>query len=63
MLPAHNQFNIYNTHLNAWKYSYNAYEMQCMKILKHFPKNQPKIFVKNLTILKNPKFSTKTQKS
>ena len=23
ILPTHNQFNIYNTHLNAWKYSYN----------------------------------------
>ena len=31
-------------------------------ILKHFHKNQPKIFVKKSTILKNPKFSTKTQK-
>ena len=61
-LPAHKQFNIYNTHLNAWKYSYNAHGMQWMKNLKHFHKNQPKNFVKNSTILKNPKFSTKTQK-
>ena len=61
-LPAHKQFNIYNTHLNAWKYSYNAHEMQCMKILKHFHKNQPKNFTITSSILKNPKFFSKSQK-
>ena len=61
-LPAHKQFNIYNTHLNAWKYSYNAHGMQCIKILKHFHKNQPKNFTITSSILKNPKKFSKTQK-
>ena len=61
-LPAHNQFNIYNTHLNAWKYSDNAHEMQCMKRLKDFHKNQPKNFTITSSILKNPKTFSKTRK-
>ena len=61
-LPAHKQFNIYNTHLNAWKYSYNAHGMQCIKILKHFHKNQPKNVTITSSILKNPKKISKTQK-
>ena len=33
-LPAHKQFNMYNTQPNAWKYNYNAHGMQCMKFLR-----------------------------
>ena len=33
-----------------------------MKILKHFYKNQPKNFTITSSILKNPKFFSKTQK-
>ena len=48
--------NIYNTHLNTWKYSYNAYEMQCMKFFKiKSSKTHPKNFAKTSLILKNPK--------
>ena len=61
-LPTYKQFNIYNTNLNAWKYSDNAHEMQCMKRLKHFHKNQPKNFTITSSILKNPKKFSKTQK-
>ena len=35
--------------------------MQCMMIWNHLHKTNPK-FVKNLSILKNPKFSKKSQK-
>ena len=36
--------------------------MQCMKILKHFHKNQLKNFTITSSILKNPKKISKTQK-
>ena len=48
ILPAHNQFNIYKTHLNAWKYSYNAHEMQCMKFLRSNLQNPFQKVCKNL---------------
>ena len=61
-LPAHNQFNIYNTHLNAWKLSYNAYEMQCMRFLRsNLQKLIPKI-LKNLFDFENPQNFQKSQK-
>ena len=44
------------TQLNAWKYSYNAHGMQCMKFLRLNLQNPSKNCTKISLILKNPKF-------
>ena len=46
--------NIYNTYLNAWKYSYNSHEMQCMKFLRSILKNPYQKFCKNLFDFEKP---------
>ena len=54
--------NIYNTHLNAWKYSYNAHEMQCMKFLRSNLQNPSQKFCKNLFDFEKPQNYQKSQK-
>ena len=52
---AHKLFNMYNTQLNAWKYNYDAHEMQCMKFLGSNFQKLSQNFINNSSILKNPK--------
>ena len=51
----------YYTHLNAWKYHYNANVMQCMRFWTHLNENPSQNFNKNSSILKNPKIFQKPQ--
>ena len=53
---------MYNTQLNAWKYSYNAYGMQCMKFLKSNLQNPSQKFYKNLFDFEKPQILQKSQK-
>ena len=55
------QFNIYNTHLNAWKYSYYASVMKCMRFETRLSKNPSQNFNNNSLILKNPKIFQRPQ--
>ena len=50
------------THLNAWKYSYNAHEMQCMKFLRSNLQNPSQKFCKNLFGFEKPQNFQKSQK-
>ena len=46
--------NRYSTHLNAWKYSYNVHEMQCMKFLRSNLQKSSQKFHKNLFDFEKP---------
>ena len=61
ILPAHKLFNMYNTQLNAWKYNYNAYEMQCMRFLRSNLQNPSQKFHKNLNNFEKPQNFQKPQ--
>ena len=54
--------NRYSTHLNAWKYSYNAHKMQCMKFLRSNLQNPSQKFCKNLFDFEKPQNFQKSQK-
>ena len=54
ILLAHKQFNMYNTKLNAWKYSYNVHGMQCMKFLRVNLQNPSQKLHKNLFGFEKP---------
>ena len=54
ILPAYKYFNMYNTQLNAWKYSYNAYQMQCTKFLRVNLQNPSQKLLKNLFDFEKP---------
>ena len=60
ILPAHKLFNMYNTQLNAWKYSYNAHEMQWMSFLGSNFQNPTQKFHKNLFDFEKPQILQKT---
>ena len=53
---------MYNTQLNAWKYSYNAHKMQCMKFLRVNLQNPSRKFHKNLFDFEKPQILQKSQK-
>ena len=55
--------NIYNTHLNAWKYSCNAHEMQCMTFLRSNLQNSSQKFHKNLFDFEKPQNFVKIPKN
>ena len=52
---------MYNTQLNAWKYSYKAHGMQCMKFLRVNLQNPSQKLHKNLFDFEKPQILQKSQ--